>query len=131
MLRGVHVPVSLFAVSLGDGGRIEAAEIAAEALSQFGPVGKLIDGRVGLLYLGPRSPNANGDSLLTSHVFSRVEKRLQERGWGGLCRSLELAAVHGWTDEIAGAADLLRSLVRSRDARRPLRIFEQHLAHGR
>lgn len=110
MLRGVHIPVSFLAVHLGAGGRGDAAEAVAEALSQFGPVGWLADGSVGLLYLGPRPPEKDGDRVLTGRVFSRVERRLHERGWAALCRDIELAAVHGWTDEIDGPGDLVRAL---------------------
>lgn len=121
MLRGVHVPVSLFAIRITGMQRDEAATVIGEALSQFGPVGRLGDGSIGLLYLGPRSPNPDGDAALANHVFSRVDGRLQERGYGALCRSLELAAVHGWTDQIQGSADLIRALARNRAASRPPR----------
>jgi len=119
MLRGVHIPVSFFAVYLGTGGRGDAAEVVGEALSQFGPVGWLADGSVGLLYLGPRPPEKDGDTVLTSRIFNRVERRLQERGWAALCRGLELAAVHGWTDEIDGSADLVQALDQHRAGDRP------------
>lgn len=120
MLRGVHIPVSFFAVQLGTGGAA-AAEVVGEALSQFGPVGWLADGTVGLLYLGPRPPEKDGDTVLTSRVFSRVERRLQECGWAALCRGLELAAVHGWTDEIDGSGDLVRALAQHRAGYVPAR----------
>jgi hypothetical protein len=121
MLRGVHIPVSLFAVRLGADGLGEDAEVIGDALSQFGSVGRLADGSIALLYLGPRKAEPDGDLALAWHIRTRIERRLQERGWPLLAGQLELAAVHGWTDEIAGSADLMRSLAQRRAYRRAAR----------
>lgn len=110
MLRGLHIPVSLFAVRTAGRPTAEAADVIGEALSQFGSVGRLADSSIGLLYLGPRSPETGGDDALANHIFRRVERRLHERGWSGVCGGLELSAVHRWTDHVSGAAELMRAL---------------------
>ncbi|HLI12291.1 MAG TPA: hypothetical protein VKY65_11890 [Alphaproteobacteria bacterium] len=114
MLRGVHVPVSLFAIHLGGPSRHEATEAIGEALNRFGPVGRLADGGIGLLYLGPRATDESGDEALTNHLHSRVVRRLRESGWTALTRHMEFTAVHGWTDEMASSADLVAELARRR-----------------
>ena len=114
MLRGVHIPVSMFAVGLGDVARRSAADAIGDALGRYGPVGRLADGRIGLLYLGPRSREQNGDAILANQVQKSIERRLHERGWSALVQSLELAAAHGWSDEIFGSVELIRMLGPSR-----------------
>ncbi|HYB08970.1 MAG TPA: hypothetical protein VEJ16_04815 [Alphaproteobacteria bacterium] len=114
MLRGVHIPVSMFAVGLGEVSRGSAAEAVGDALSRYGSVGRLADGRIGLLYLGPRSLEQNGNAVLANQVHKSIERRLHERGWSGLIESLDLAAAHGWTDEIFGSIELIRMLGPSR-----------------
>lgn len=110
MLHGVHIPVSLFTVRFGELLRGDPAEAIGDALCQFGSAGRLADGRIALLYLGPRSRAGDGDVTLVRHLHSRIEQRLKERGWAALCRNLELAAAHGWTDELDGSTDLVRLL---------------------
>lgn len=111
MLRGVHIPISFFAVRLGQATYGDVAGLIADALSQFGPVGRLVDGSIGVLYLGPRKPQPDGNAALAQHVRSRVESQLREHGWPMLAKQIEFAATHGWTDEVNGAKDLVRALV--------------------
>lgn len=111
MLRGVHIPISFFAVRLSQASFAEAVGLIGDALSQFGPVGRLADGSVGLLYLGPRKPGPEGDSALAQHVRGRIESRLREHGWPMLVNQIEFAVAHGWTDEVDSVEDLVRTLV--------------------
>ena len=114
MLRGWHIPVSIFAVRLGEVARGAAADAVGEAIGRFGTVGRLADGSIGLLYLGPRSREQGGDAILAGQVQKSIERRLHERGWAALSHRLELVAAHGWTDEIGGSTELVRMLNASR-----------------
>lgn len=110
LLRGIHIPMTLFAVRLPARGLIDAEEAVGDALSLLGMVGRLACGRIGLLYLGPHALGAAGDEALTAHVLGKVERRLHDLGWGSLCRNIQFWAIHAWTDAIADASELLRAL---------------------
>ena len=110
MMRGVHVPVSFFALRLGAAGEGGAGEAVGEALGPLGPVGRLADGTIALLYLGPRRPVPEGAEDLSVLVRTRIEARLRERGWPMLATQMEFASVHGWTDEVGNTTDLVRAL---------------------
>jgi hypothetical protein len=111
MMRGVHVPVSFFALRLGAAGAGAAAEAVGDALGQLGPVGRLADGTLALLYLGPRKPAPEGADDLSALVRRLVEARLRERGWPMLATQMEIASYHGWADDVGHTADLVRALV--------------------
>lgn len=111
MLRGVHIPVSFFALRLGGAGDSAAAETVGASLCQLGPVGRLADGSIALLYLGPRKPAPEGDAALTAMVRARIEARLKESGWSMLAGQMEFTVFHGWTDEVGHTSDLVRALV--------------------
>ncbi|MFI4989024.1 MAG: hypothetical protein ACHQF3_16480 [Alphaproteobacteria bacterium] len=129
MLRHIHVPVTLFAVHLPARGVVEADDTIGEALSPLGIVGRLPDGRIGLLYLGPHTLGADGDRALCGHILGKIERRLRDQGWGPLCRGLSLTAVHSWGDAIAQPAQLLKGLD-ARSTRRTTIAREEH-GHGR
>jgi hypothetical protein len=111
MLRGVHIPVSFFALRLGAAGASAAAEAVGDALCQLGPVGRLADGSIALLYLGPRKTEPEGDAALSAMVRGRIEARLKESGWPKLATQIEFTVFHGWTDEVGHTSDLVRVLV--------------------
>jgi len=110
LLRGLHVPVTLFAVRLPPGVIAEAEACVSAILQPFGAVGRLPDGRIGLLYLGPHSPGRAGERTLATHLLARIARRLGERGWEAMSRGVELSAAHAWADAIQQPAELLRAL---------------------
>lgn len=99
MLRGVHIPLSLFVIRSQR--IIEGETTAAIAASwcRFGTVGRLPDARIGLLYLGPHE--RPGDAVLAEYLRRRIERYLP---------AFDLAVAQGWSDEIEGADDLLNLL---------------------
>ena len=110
LLRSIHVPVTLFAVYLPAPGLGAADESVSAALLPFGVVGRLPDGRIGLLYLGPHTLGEAGDRALSTHLLDKIERRLRDNGWGSLCPGVKLTAVHAWTDAIAHPSHLLQAL---------------------
>ena len=106
ILRSIHVPVSAF--TIGPVGAIQGppAEVIGEALNPMGTVGRLRNGSIGFLFLGPHG--RQGDVDLTQFLRERVAGRLKDRGWPVVARSLEIAGAHGWTDGITGLGDLFR-----------------------
>jgi len=110
LLRSIHVPVTLFAVHLPARGLAAADESVSATLLPFGVVGRLPDGRIGLLYLGPHTLGEAGDRALSTHLLDKIERRLRDHGWGSLCSGLEMTAVHAWTDAIAEPARFLQAL---------------------
>lgn len=114
LVHDVHIPVSLFAVRLAERKHRAATEVIGQALAEFGMVGLLSEGSIGLLYLGPHRPGGEGDAALTESVVGRIAQRLQEQGWAALCPSLKVMVAHGWTDEINGSADLVVALAQRR-----------------
>ena len=92
LLRSIHVPITLFAVQLPVPGPIEADECVSAALLPFGVVGRLPDGRIGLLYLGPHSPGEAGEQALAAHLLAKVVGHLRAQGWEALGRGVRLAS---------------------------------------
>ncbi len=136
LLRQSHVPLTLFAVELPARGLVEANDAVGEALSPLGVVGRLPDGRIGLLYLGPHSLGADAEQVLARHILDKIEGRLRDQGWGPLCRGLKLTAAHAWSDAIAGPAQLLAKLDERRGpytltAREPRGDARPHQARAR
>ncbi len=128
LLRSIHVPVTLFAVRLPAPGLGVADESVSAALLPFGVVGRLPDGRIGLLYLGPHTLGEAGDRALSRHLLDKIERRLRDHSWDALCPGVKLTAVHTWTDAIAHPSHLLEAL----DDRRAVSttIGEAHDAHA-
>jgi len=110
LLRSIHVPITLFAVQLPVPGAIEADECVSAALLPFGVVGRLPDGRIGLLYLGPHSPGEAGKQALAEHLRAKILRHLRDRGWEALSRGVKLTMAHAFTDAIAQPAELLQAL---------------------
>lgn len=117
LLQHIRLQVSLFAVRLGGG--CDAATVAAVAgtLARLGSVGWLADGRIGLLYMGPRATGQASDVGLMQHVRTMIERRLAERGFSVPGDWLELSATHAWTDEISGVDELSGPLFERREWR--------------
>lgn len=113
LLHEVHVPVSLFALRL-DGGD-KAVDAAAGALVRFGAVGRLPDGSLGLLYLGPRPAGRRGEAALENQIFMTAAHGLGEQGWAAVGETPVLTAVHSWTDQVRDVA----ALVAASSAARP------------
>jgi hypothetical protein len=112
LLDGVHAGLALFAVGWrGSSPPPPAAEQAAvSALAPLGSVGRLADGRIGLIYLGPGGGDRSAAETLRRYVLNRLTDRLTEQGWTGCAEMLDLAAAHGWTDQGTGAARLIAAL---------------------
>jgi len=110
LLHRIHVPITLFAVGLPAEGLVEAESCVSATLLPFGVVGRLADGRIGLLYLGPHSPGEAGERALATHLLAKIAGRLGEQGWGSLSRKVELSAAHAWTDALEQPAELLHAL---------------------
>ncbi len=115
LLRQLRLPVSLFALPLHDRPGAEAA--AAHALAGLGTVGRLPDGRLGLLYLGPRARGAEGEAQLVKLLYERITRALEEAGRPEAAPAI--AAIHGWTDELWSAGLLLAALAAPAGAARP------------
>lgn len=118
LLDGVHAGVTLFAIGWRPPTPRDAgAEAAAvRALTPLGCVGLLPDGRIGLIYLGPRGASGVGVATLTDWVRNRLIDRLSNEGWPRHAATLELSAAHGWTDSVATPRALIAALP---PARRP------------
>lgn len=115
LLEGAHVAVTLFAVGWRSSSPPPplVERVVADALTPLGSVGRLPDGRIALLYLGPRGDGgrtAAGTDALRSYVLNRILHRLTEKGWSVSAAALELTATHVWTDQGVSAAALLRRL---------------------
>mgnify|MGYP001552551537 FL=1 len=106
-LRCTHLRVSLFAVGLGTQSRAGGA--VARALAALGPVGRLPDGSLGLLYLGPRPCGISSEAPLVETVRRRVQAALGGAERHGV--QPLIAAVHAWSDELAGVGALLQLLL--------------------
>jgi hypothetical protein len=124
LLRGSHTRVTLFAVAPPVTVSSELEAIICAALAPLGSVGRLPDGRIGLLYLGPHGPDEAGSPRLRSCVSERIERRLLDRGWGDHrwgrpLPPVRIAAVDGWTDGIGSRRDLIDALPPVRDGVRP------------
>jgi hypothetical protein len=120
LLRCIHVPITLFAVQLPARGPMEADECVCTALLPFGVVGRLPDGRIGLLYLGPHSRGEAGECALAERLLAKVVQHLRDQGWEALSREARLMTAHTWTDAIAGPAELLEALDDRHPARKPI-----------
>jgi hypothetical protein len=110
LLRSIHVPLTLFAVQLPAQGIVAADETVSATLLPFGVVGRLPDGRIGLLYLGPHTLGEAGGRALSTHLLDKIERRLRDHGWGALCPGVRLTAVQVWSDAIAHPSHLLQAL---------------------
>jgi hypothetical protein len=117
LLQHIRLQVSLFAVRLGGGCDGATVGAVAGTLARLGTVGWLADGRIGLLYMGPRATGQAGDVGLMQHVRTMIERRLAERGFSVPGDWLELSATHAWTDEISGIDELSRPLFERRERR--------------
>lgn len=114
MLHGVHIPVSLCAIRADRGVPAEALAVVGEALCQFGAAGRLADGSIGLLYLGPHEHDSGG--ALANFLRKRIESRLHEGGLNALGRRIDIKVARRWTDEIDDSSELVSLLD---PARRP------------
>ena len=115
LLDGVHTGLTLFAVGWrGSSPPPPPAEQAVvSALSPLGSVGRLSDGRIGMVYLGPGGGDGVGTETLRGYVLNRLAGRLTEQGWGACAALLDLSAAHGWTDQGATAARMIAALPKS------------------
>ncbi|HLI14103.1 MAG TPA: hypothetical protein VKY65_21120 [Alphaproteobacteria bacterium] len=118
LLQRMRLQVSLFAVRFPATADATTVDAASAALARLGPVGQLADGRIGLLYLGPRAPGPGGDVALMRHVRRLMEQALSERGAGWLGERLEVSASHAWTDEVSSAQEFARELFVEQPVRR-------------
>ena len=115
LLRQVRLQMTLFAIRPAGSPDTATINAIASALARLGSVGWLADGRIGFLYMGPRALGHGGDSALMRHIRTAIEDGLNEceitfpREW------IEIAASHGWTDEIGGVDELARPLFERRD----------------
>ena len=110
LLCHMRLQVSLFSVRIA--GMPDAAAAAiVESLIRLGSVGRLWDGTIGLLYLGPRAPGSAGDVTLMRHVHDLIEQKLAVQGFAALGGRIEVSATHAWTDTISGVEELARPLV--------------------
>lgn len=112
-LRGTHLRLSLFQVRLGTRAH---AGMAMAALSDLGATGRLPDGSLGLLYLGPRPEGIGGEVALGQ----RIERRLLDALGPVAPRAAsirsqmarpQVAVVHAWSDELTGVGGLIRLLL--------------------
>lgn len=108
--RGARLPVSLFAVRVGERDDFDATDAVGEALAPIGFVGQFTDGSVGLLCFGPGAPEQENRARFRRRIVGLVERRLRERGLSELYPKLAIAAVHCEPDEIADSRDLLGGL---------------------
>jgi len=108
LLCGSHARITLFAVELPVSVVDEVEATIGEALAPLGSVGRLPDGRIGLVYLGPSG--SDGGAELQAYVSERISRRLLDRGWGRHVSSVRMAVVGRWTDRIRDARDLIDAL---------------------
>lgn len=99
MLRGVHIPLSLFVIRSHRIIQGETTAAIAAAWCRFGTMGRMPDASIGLLYLGPHE--RHGDAALLAHLRREIER---------LMPAFDLAVAQCWSDELDGASDLLHLL---------------------
>lgn len=110
LLNGSHTRVTLFAVDLPGRAPPEVEAVVGEALASLGGVGRLPDGRVGLVYCGPHGTTEREASALHAYVAERIVRRLLDRGWGECASAIYLATSECWTDALRDARGLIAAL---------------------
>ncbi len=110
LLRDSHTRMTLFAIEPPMFVSAEIEAVIGAALAPLGNVGRLPDGRIGLVYLGPHGADESGTQALRAYVSERIDRRLLDRGWGHQIPSVRIAAVDRWTDGVNGARDLIDAL---------------------
>lgn len=113
-LEGVHAGVTLFAVGWRGSAPPppDAENAAVAALGPLGSVGRLPDGRIGLVYLGPGGGESRQSEALKGYMLDRLAARLSEQGRAESAAALRLAAAHGWTDQGTTAHRLLEAVAK-------------------
>jgi len=106
-LRAMHLRVSLYSLRFrGQPGRL-ACNWAGGALRRYGPVGALPDGRIGMLYVGPKVPGDDSGDELSDLLSTRVRDVLLARGIRLRSGAVQLMVTHRWSDEITDPGELL------------------------
>lgn len=93
-----------------------ASRLAEEALGDIGLVGRLPDRSIGLLLIDGAASRAARRACLAQ----RIVERLQANPPAADGVRLRLAERHGWTDELAGAAQIVEELMDTPAAVLPL-----------
>ena len=110
LLRGSHTRVTLFAVEPPGTVPAEIEAVIGDALAPLGTVGRLPDGRIGLVYLGPHGNGEAGTGALHAYVSERIGRRLMDRVWDRHRPTVKIAAVDRWTDNVRSARELIEAL---------------------
>lgn len=106
-LRATHLRVSLFSLRFRGAADRLACNWAGGALRRYGPVGSLPDGRIGMLYVGPRFPGDDSGDVLSDLLSTRVRDVLMARGIRLPSGAVQLTVTHRWSDEITEPGELL------------------------
>lgn len=106
LLRGQHaLRLSLFRCVMSQ--PVQDAVVAAldAGLRAHGLVGRLADGAVAILYVGPRGTATTADQAVERQIVERIRQELACLPGAGSLRDVEVA--HRWADEIDDVRDLL------------------------
>ncbi|MBI1209398.1 MAG: hypothetical protein GC191_19195 [Azospirillum sp.] len=109
-LEGVEAKVSLFGIELPFPILTEVEAIVVETLLPLGGVGRMGDGRIGLICFGPWGSDRVSGEFLHRCLQNRLYRRLSRRGYGHYARTLRIASVHTWTERVEHADALIEAL---------------------
>ncbi len=111
-LGSARLPLSLYALSVPGVAPDVLALAATRALGLVGAVGRLADGSVGFLYIGPHAAKASRQRALSERIAGALRTALAEGSARTTAWPVVLHAVHGWSDEFGGARTLIDGLLR-------------------
>ncbi|MBI1206558.1 MAG: hypothetical protein GC191_04620 [Azospirillum sp.] len=118
MLSAFSTNVALFAVEAATTGSTAIETAIVEALVPLGSVGRLPDGRIGLVrYAGSRGGEFRAENL-RHYLRERLTHHLGDCGWARAAE-VRVAGVHSWTDCVGDAGDLIAALPEARPEPRP------------
>lgn len=105
-----NIRLSLFAVAVDGARPVDVVRALSARLAPSHVVGRLADGLVGILYLGPRPNGIDADLEVERAVANRIADALRRPAIAGGFPPFRIRSAHCWTDGIAGAADLIDAL---------------------
>lgn len=105
-----NVRLSLFAVAVDGSRAVDVVRALTARLAPSHIVGRLENGLVGILYLGPRPGGADADLGVERAVAGRIADALRRPAVAGGFPPFRIRSAHRWTDEIGAARDLIDAL---------------------
>ncbi len=113
-LGSARLPLSLYSVSIRGVPSDTAHAAVRQDLELVGRVGRLADGSVGFLYIGPRAVGERQRRILSDRITRDVRSAMRRWSFGRDTAPVQLRAVHRWSDELSDAEQLIDELLRLR-----------------